>query len=92
MLCDPASTVDRISKELTIDTTFSTVRHLEATGIHEALNLPTKTDKRNCSNFPMKMSRFLMLLNVLFYFKEGFLYNTVKLFYFRDMKLTAECS
>jgi hypothetical protein len=73
VFCDLVCAVDRINKQLTNNTTFSTMRHLEATGIHRVLNFPPKTDTRNYSKFPLKMSRFLMLLNVLFYFKEGFL-------------------
>lgn len=73
MFCDPVCTVERISKEFTNNTTFSTVRHMEATVLQGVLNFLPKTDTRNCSNFLMKMSRFLMLLNVLFYFKEDFL-------------------
>ena len=73
VFCDPVCTVDRISKELTKNTTLSTVRQLVATGIKGIVNFPTKNDTRNCSNFLMKISRFLVLLNVLFYLKEAFL-------------------
>lgn len=73
MFCDPVYTADRISKELTKNTTFSTVHQLEAAIIHGVLNFPPKTDNRNFSNFPMKISRLLVLLNVILYFKEGFL-------------------